>query len=175
MSAQELCELEVAATVIQPYFDAVRDVFAEYDPDGTRLSRLRRTRLIIDPAIHDSPRHYAGCRDDGLEVLAAPEIVDLPPGAMVAILTHEMGHAADFAYPGQWLFVQRRLPAEWVGAAPGKRGAKARKLWNSRSDDQVEWTADAIAFAVTGKRIGYCGRCMIQCFEGGKNRPAGLI
>ena len=49
-----------------------------------------------------------------------------------------------------------------------------RRLWGDRHPDQVEWSADAIVKAVTGRSLGYCGRCMLQCFSGGKPRPAGL-
>lgn len=168
-------DTEVAASIIEPHFDAVRDVFIEHSPvAGTDLSRLRKTRLLIDPTMHDTPRHYAGCRDDGLQILIAPEAADLPTQMLVAILAHEFGHAADFAYPGRWLFTEQGQPARWVADDDSKIGRKARKLWNSRNDDQVEWTADAIALAVTGKEIGYCGRCMVQCFDGGTKRPAGL-
>lgn len=166
---------EVAASIITPHFDAVRDVFAEFCPAPAEpLDKLFRCRLVIDPAMHDTPRHYAACRDDGMQVLVAPEAADLPSGTLIAILVHELGHAADFAYPGRWLFTSRSEPAQWIVEPGSKIGHKARKLWHDRDDDQIEWTADAVALAVTGKKIGYCGRCMIQCFEGGIPRPRGL-
>ncbi len=165
---------ELAASIITPHYDAVRDVFAEYcPPGGARLTKLRRTKLVVDPTIHDTERHYAGCRDDGLEIRVAPEGADLQTNMLVAILAHEFGHAADFAYPGRWIFRGRKQPAQWCDEEEGRFATKARKLWRQRSDDQVEWSADAIAYAVTGRRIGYCGRCVIQCFDG-VPRPAGL-
>ncbi len=56
----------------------------------------------------------------------------------------------------------------------GDLGQRIRNAWSSRTDDQTEWDADSIAYAVTGKKVQYCGRCLVQCFSGGRNRPAGL-
>ncbi|MHC4854654.1 MAG: hypothetical protein ACYTF5_21840 [Planctomycetota bacterium] len=166
---------ELAAIVLAPHFDAVRDVFADFSPDGAqRLSRLKRTRLLVDPSVRDGDRHYAGCREDGMQIVLAPDAADLPVTTLVAIVAHEFGHAADFAYPGSWLFLEQGKPAQWVEGVEGKRGTKMRALWSARDDDQVEWTADSIVQAVTGRQIGYCGRCMLQCFDAGKTRPRGL-
>lgn len=164
---------EIAAVVIAPHFDAVRDVFAEFEPEeGKPLRVLRKTRFIVDSGVHDSNRHFAGCRQDGMLVQIAPEAARLPVDTLVAIFAHEMGHAADFAYPGCWL-TERDGPARWLRKRTG-RGARAwMKAWSQRSDDQMEWDADSIAWAVVGRRIGYCGPCALQCFDG-RARPEGL-
>lgn len=164
---------EISATILQPHFDAVRDVFCEYEPcSGVQLDKLARTRLLVDPTMHDTRRHFAGCRQDGLLVRLAPEASELPIETLVAILAHEFGHAADFAYPGRWV-TQRDGPATWLERDSGRRARAWRKAWNDRSDDQMEWDADSIAWCVTGKHIGYCGPCLLQCF-GGQPRPEGL-
>jgi hypothetical protein len=164
---------EIAATVLTPHFDAVRDVFVEYQPvNGTGLGKLRHTRLLVDSAMHDGGRHFAGCRQDGMLIKIAPEAIELPIETLVAILAHEFGHAADFAYPGRWA-TQRDQPATWIERDGGRRMRAWRKAWNERTDDQMEWDADSIAWCVTGRHIGYCGPCHLQCF-GDHPRPTGL-
>jgi hypothetical protein len=164
---------EMSATVLAPYFDAVRDVFAAYEPQaGERLTKLEQTRFVVEPEMHDSERHFAGCRQDGLLILLAPESIELPEETLVAVLAHEFGHAADYAYPARWL-PERDAPACWLNDLSTKEAKRWRKAWPDRSDDQVEWAADSIAQAVTGRKIGYCGPCHLQCWSGGP-RPAGL-
>jgi len=169
---------EIAASVILPHFHAVQDVFSFHKPElGIRLDRLTRVTFIVDPDIHDKPRHFAATRDDGRLMMFAPEIVDLDVETLVAIVTHEFGHAADFVYPARWI-----MPPDGPGKARWIRDDEIatkpfrqwRKLWEDRNRDQVEWAADGVAEAVTGKKIGYCGDCIIQCFEGGIGRPKGL-
>lgn len=166
---------EVAAAVLEPHFDAVRDTFVEYAPEsGQSLSKLKRTRMIVDPSVHDTPRHFARCRTDGLLIQIAPEAADLPLEKLVAVLVHEFGHAADFAYPGNWITPERAgAEAIWIGDRSDKPARKWRRLWVDRPDDQVEWAADAIAETVTGLKVTYCGPCMVQCFSG-IERPARL-
>ena len=164
---------EFAYAIIEPHFDAVRDHFVHHVPDdGHALRELRRTKLLVDPSIRDSERHYAACRDDGLLIVVAPQAAELPHEQLVALLCHEFGHATDFLYPAR--FAGRRgEPAVWVPEGT-KKMARIRRAWADRSDDQVEWDADSIAYAVTGRKITYCGPCLIQCFERGVQRPAGL-
>jgi hypothetical protein len=163
-------ECEIAAVVLAPHFDAVRDTFACYEPEpGLRLDRLLKTRLIVRKSIHNSPRHYAACRDDGAEILCAPQIVDdVPVPQLVAILAHEFGHASDMAYPGQWVVLRpgsRDQKAIFIGEPDDRRAVYWReRLWHERSRDEIEWTADAIAELVTGRLIHYCGDCVLQCF-----------
>ena len=179
----------MAAAVLEPHFDAVRDVFVEFEPEPAfKLDALRRTRMVVDYKAHDTDRHYAMCRDDGLLIKMAPEAVDLNLKTLTAIIAHEFGHAADFAYPGRWVPTKGRRAA-WIGEGgswrngewrpeSGKSGKRIRtwqRLWHERDDDQVEWGADSIAYAVTGMKIRYCGPCMLQCFDAaGSARPRGL-
>jgi hypothetical protein len=191
---------EVAAAILQPHFDAVRDVFVAYEPGvstevGGRVLRprglvkLAKTKFVIDPKIRDTRRHFAATRDDGLLMMFAPEFVDLPMDTVVAVICHEFGHAADFAYPARWLMPPDGPGcAVWIDDPDVKPARQWRTLWRQRNDlagkrdktktceharDQIEWAADGIAEAVTGKRVGYCGDCLLQCFRG-EERPAGL-
>lgn len=174
----EVLEPEVAASIVRPHFDAVRDLFCEYVPEGwgEPMSRLADVSFVVDQKMHDSPRHFAACRDDGKQLIFAPQFVELPVQTLVAILAHEFGHAADFAYPAHW----RLMPAEpgvatWIGdPAKSKWGRAWQKTWMDRGKDHIEWTADGIAMAVTGRSIGYCGPCMLQHFDKGITRPKGL-
>lgn len=173
-AARAADDVELAYAIIEPHFDAVRDHYAEFTPvgAGAPLEAVRRTKLIVDDTVRDSDRHYAACRDDGLLVVIAPQAARLPFEQMLAILCHEMGHATDFLYPGRWLG-RRGKRAEWVPDG-AKKMARIRRLWSERNDDQVEFDADSIAQAVTGRRIEYCGPCLLQCFSGGVTRPPGL-
>jgi len=179
---------EITAAILEPHFDAVRDTFVSYSPaPGVKLWRLRHTHFVIDDSIRDKDRHFAACRDDGkLTIFASDFVNDLEVEQMVAILAHEFGHAADFAYPGQWVCMHPGTPEQhalWLGASRSKSARSWREHhWHRRSKDEVEWTADAIAEAVTGRKIHYCGECVLQCFgalrKGGPvvedTRPAGL-
>ncbi len=167
---------EVAAVILEPHFDAVRDTFVEFCPEpGKQLAKLKRTRFVVDPSVHDTDRHFAMCRDDGLLIRIAPEAAELPLENLVAILSHEFGHAADFAYPGKWVTPLRGAgDVVWLGSRSDKPARKWRRLWEERNGDQVEWAADAIASTVTGVEIRYCGPCVLQCFSGAQTRPAGL-
>lgn len=196
-------ELEWAHTILEPHFDAVRDVFAAFVPHGAAapLERLARVRYEMRADVHDSERHFAGTRTDGLFMVFAPEIVDMSVEGIVALIGHEFGHAADFVYPGAWSWpLEKSGLSHWVGEAAAHRAsawralfgsprAKSRtpaddvdpavnwaKAWDERNDDQVEWAADGICEAVTGIRPLYSGQCLIQCFSAGcgVERPAGL-
>jgi len=193
-------EDEIAHTVLQPHFDAVRDEFARFEVEpGVPLSRLRRVQYVITSEARNAERHFAATLDTGMSMIYAPEIVGLPIETLVAILAHEFGHAADFAYPGCFTWPKGGPGAAlWVGDSDearaaawrftfGKAGARSRAggddaapstnwafAWHRRSADQIEWAADAIAGLVTGQTIGYCGPCMLQCFHGGVPRPAAL-
>lgn len=165
----------------EPYFDEVKRVFLD-----AGLSRAKRTRLAIDRSVQDEPRHFAACRDDGLLVAIVPEIVGLPQENLVAILSHEFGHAVDFLYPMRWQLRDGEL-VEWSHPAWG--GARAplderalyarRRQWQDRPHDEVERTADAIAEEAY-RRIGaprtirYGGPCLLQRFGKGVTRPEGL-
>lgn len=169
---------ESTALVIKPYFDAARDVFSscEIEP-GFTLSRLAKVKFIVDPKIHNKPRHFAATMDDGLLMMFAPQFVELPVETLVAIITHEFGHAADFVYPARW-YTPSNGPskASWIesGGVDTRAFRLWTKLWEDRGRDQVEWAADGIAQAVTGKHLVYGGDCMLQRFSQGVERPKGL-
>ena len=193
---------EFAAAILQPHYDAVRDAYVAYSPaHGMKgMSRLKKTKYIVDSKLHDTPRHFAACRDDGMQMIFAPELAELPIENLVAILAHEFGHASDFAYPGCWAWpVEKAGVTEWVGEDQKGRARAWRAMkrswggsidvmlepqeseavawmraWEKRNRDQIEWAADAIAMEVTGHRLGYCGACMVQTFDRCIERPAGL-
>jgi hypothetical protein len=170
-------EVEIAALILQPHFDAVRDEFVRFSPEkGVTLDRLKKTKIIVDPSIHDKPRHFAACRDDGLEIRCAPGIVvEVPVEQMVAVLAHEFGHAADMIYPGQWVVLgpgKKHQKAVWIGESDDRNAVYWReRLWHERSRDEIEWTADAIAELVTGRLVHYCGDCVLQCFAPQQGAP----
>ncbi|MBW2673319.1 MAG: hypothetical protein JRD89_07910 [Deltaproteobacteria bacterium] len=166
-------DIEQAASIVAPCFDAVRDVFvAHLVEPGVKLDLLRRTRLLIEPGAHDCDRHFAACRTDGRQIQLAPEAADLPLETLTSILAHEFGHAADFSYPAHFRLVARYEAAQWR-PLPSRGAPRKVAAWQERSEDQIEWTADAIAFLVTGRQVGYCGPCMVQCWNG-LDRPSGL-
>lgn len=193
---------EMSASVITPYFEATRDVmvaaFEDQYGDGKR-SRIRKARLVVDPAAHDFRRHFAMTHTESLAIVVAPQMADLPERIIVGILAHEFGHVADFAYPGAFLW-PRGGPgaARWMGDTPADRAQAWRKVfgrqrarsvterdddlpsanwmraWEDRSSDEVEWSADGIAELLTGRVIGYAGPCVLQQIGGGRLRPRGL-
>lgn len=169
---------EIAACVLEPHFDAVRDTFAAFEPEpGVPLTKLGKVKLEVTDRARDAERHYARCREDGMLIQLAPATAeDLELDQVVALISHEMGHATDFLYPGSWVLMEPRSPRRrvvWIGGRDDRKARQWRQVWLERDTDEVEWAADAIAKAVTGLEIGYCGSCMVQCF-GGKPRPAGL-
>jgi len=164
----------MAGFIIAPSFDAVRDVFDDACSRLTGANLVTEVRLVINPDRHDTERHFAACATSGKRIEIAPEAADLPLETLTAILAHELGHASDFLNPGRWEFFGRDKPAKWVpdGVSPERRKA-AQRRWLNRDDDEIEFWADAIAYAITGKKIGYCGPCLLQCFDG-IERPRGL-
>jgi hypothetical protein len=169
---------EIAATVVAPHFEGVRDVFLSFSPEpDLRLQKLKKIKFVIDESMHDTPRHFAATRDDGLLMLFAPEIVDLDVETLVAIIAHEFGHALDFLYPARF-YMPADGPAEATWIVERDLDTRAfrtwSKIWDKRNRDQIEWAADGIAEFMTGKHITYCGPCILQCFSGGIERPKGL-
>lgn len=173
---------EIAAAIILPHWEAVRDVFSAFVPgDDASLSKVNRIKFTVDSSFHDSPRHFAATTDDGLEMFFAPHIVDLDEEFFVAIIAHEFGHALDFLYPARWIMPPAQGRAVWIEDPHSYEARKWNKLWHTRSRDQIEWAADGIVWAVTGKRILYgaggCpedSECTIQRFKNGFARPKGL-
>ena len=165
-----------AYAVLEPYFLAVQERFVP------RFDKTRTVRFAILGEIHDKTRHFAAW--DGRAILAAPELAELPEETVLAILSHEFGHATDFLYPGEYVLVD----GEGIVTMPptpqdtrklDKRAAQALRarmhLWQERDGDTVERTADAIGESVIGRPIGYSGPCLLQTFERGmRPRPEGL-
>jgi len=92
------------------------------------------------------------------------------------ILAHELGHALDFSYPGQWVLVDDEIQMRAFEHNPkDKRNDQAKlaavRQWNRRDEYVIEATADALAEVVTGQSIGYGGPCMLQRFDSGIPRP----
>jgi len=168
-----------AFVVLEPYYAAAREIFEIYERERwpTQKARLPRVRLEIARWIHDSPRHFAATADDGSHVIVAPEMTELPEQTVLAIFSHEFGHAIDMIYAPEFFLVDGEL--RWV-PIPGDddRAGQARvarmKQWERRDRDTVEMLADAIAEHVTGTSIGYSGPCLLQSFGRGEKRPAGL-
>ena len=159
-----------ALLIIEPYYQAVRELFVV-----SGLKKVRRTRLYCAPWVHDSPRHFGACRDDGTAIVVAPEMAELDERIVLAILAHELGHATDFLYPGRFVLGHERKAQE-RDREKFTNGQWTRwiKSWEQRDADTVELVADAIAELATGHQIGYVGPCRLQCFDAGKARPQGL-
>jgi hypothetical protein len=167
-----------ALAILEPFFGEVRNVFVEY---GYR--RCADTQLEVDGEAHDTPRHFAGCRDDGLIIVAAPQMADLPVDNVVAIFAHEFGHACDFLYPTRFQLAGDELvihsgewerPREPTADMDAKASRAVMTQWKDRTDDDIEQLADAVAEAVLGKPIGYAGPCLIQTLQAGVRRPSTL-
>lgn len=127
------------------------------------------------PWIHDSPRHFAACTDDGLQIYAAPELADLPDNVVLAIFAHEFGHATDFLYPAEFARGRDGAYRRDFGNVSERQVRAWITGWNNRDADAIEFAADAIAELVLGMPIGYQGPCQLQCFNCGEGRrPVGL-
>lgn len=157
-------DLDEALEVVRPVFDEMLEVFSDA---GLSL----RVDLYCAPWVHkDSPRHFAACRHDGRVVVVAPQIVDLDMDMVRAILAHELGHAADFTWPGRYALDARGRLTQTIGESV----PRVLERWEARDTDEIERTADAIAEVATGRRIGYVGPCLLQAFDRGAARPQGL-
>lgn len=162
-------DTEEALVVVEPYFEEVQDKFVDFG-----LERCRRTRLYCAPWVHDSPRHFAACEEDGLRIFVAPELADLPDTTVMAILGHEFGHATDFLYPAQFALGRGGIHRRDFDQVSEKQVRSWLTGWQHRGADAVEVTADKIAEHVLEIPIGYTGPCELQCFNAGHARPVGL-
>lgn len=165
--------------ILEPFFEAARESFLPHFP------RVKHVQLFVAPEMHDTPRHFGGCRTDGRAIVLAPELASLPYPFVVGIIHHEFGHAVDYLYPGEFAlgedtgdgFEVIRRKQDSVNDTQWLRWQRA---WEKREYDVVEWTADGIASAVVGEPIKYTGACdgdgpcMLQNFRLGEARPAGL-
>jgi hypothetical protein len=158
-----------ATAIIEPYFEAMAERFIE---EGG-LGRVSKVGVVCDRTVRDAPRHFAGCREDGTLVVAAPELAELPYETVCAILAHELGHAADFLYPAEFVLGRDGWCRRDLSEAEDKQVRRWLQAWQERDHDLVELTADGIAELVLGIPIGYRGDCVLQSF-GGSPRPVGL-
>lgn len=156
--------------MLEPYFLAVQERFVAFG-----LERCARPSLRCAEWIHDSPRHFAACTDDGLQIYAAPELADMPDNTVLAIFAHEFGHATDFLYPAQFARTRNGAVQRDFGAVSERQVRAWISGWHQRDADAIEFAADAIAEHVLGIPIGYQGPCLLQCFNcGDSRRPSGL-
>lgn len=165
--------------ILDPFFEAVREVFVGSEMGLFGQSKMRRVRVECAPWVHDKARHFAGATEDGRSILVTPELAELPEPTVVAILAHEFGHAMDFAYPAMFGWspdgLIRRAAASAVDAKRrGQAATAAMRQWRDRDADTIERMADAIAEQITGHRIGYTGPCTLQTLDAGRPRPSGL-
>jgi hypothetical protein len=164
--------VRAAAAVLEPYVEIAYGAFIDHG-----LTRLKGMTILISEEAHDGGRHFAACETTGRLIILSPQMANLPHETAAGIISHELGHAADFSYPAQWakdsngdavlIDVSRRggevLTPEWI------------REWRDRSSDDVERAADQIAETVLGVRIGYAGSCMLQTIDKGvMPRPRGL-
>jgi hypothetical protein len=165
--------LDEAFVIIEPYFEAVRERYV-----GSGLERCSKVRFFCAPHLHDTPRHFAACRDDGLVIYAAPELAapEIMENTILAVMAHELGHATDFLYPGEFAFGGDDAPAIRRDPESMKRKhwVSWQRSWEVRDDDLVERTADAISHYALGFRYGYAGPCNLQSFASSRARPYGL-
>lgn len=110
-------------------------------------------------------------------MVVAPEIAELPEETLLAILSHEFGHATDFLYPTEFVLVDDgelvrlpSVPVKLIDRKAEQANLARMNAWQRRDADTVERTADAIAERFTGHLVGYCGPCELQCFDRG-HRP----
>lgn len=162
---------EVALAVLEPYFAELQRAYV-----SAGLPLVGQARLRVHTDAHDKPRHFAYCRDDGRLITAAPQLCDQAVSTVQGILAHELGHAADFLYPAEWVLRDRKVVRrrrEDFSEVEWERFARA---WQRRDADAVELTADAIAQWVLGEPLGYCGACRLQTLGAPEcgARPLGL-
>lgn len=152
-----------ARLILEPYFEELRDRFA-----SAGLHRIAEVRLRCNTEMHDNPRHFAGCLEDGTLIYAAPHLIELPERTVLGILAHELGHAADFLYPGEFV-----LRGDHVVRMKADR--ERMRGWRRRDPDTVEIVADLIAEEVLQTPLGYRGPCHLQTLGmTGARRPKGL-
>ncbi len=156
-------------TVIETVWD---DIVLAFAAQG--LHHPAKARLEMDPARHDSCRHFAATTMDGSVVYVAPELADMPYGTLLGILAHEAGHVEDLRSPGIWWFRGGKLKrAEGI---PSRGARKHLAAWQERSNDEVERVADALGELAIDQKIGYVGQpgCLVQFVGEGVRRPKGL-
>lgn len=177
-------DCEAARAVVEAYFAAAQERFEDYERRNLGASTLSRVQLMCAPwrELHEqegfTERNFAATSEDGLLVVAAPELAQLPPDTVEAIMAHELGHALDFLHPARYVLVRDELLLYPNPVDDDREVDRARlnrmRQWINRDSDVVEATADEIAAVVMGREIRYAGPCYLQSFETGTRRPAGL-
>ena len=130
-----------------------------------RIDSPSLAAFVIDESMHDSPRHFAGCRLDGHEVRVASCLASLPNDVILGVLAHEAGHVEDFRSP------------DLYGLSGGKLHVYKASQRHRRSSHETEVVADKIAALGMGERVGYVkldGIGWIQCLGSGVARPKTL-
>jgi hypothetical protein len=161
--------LDEALHVLEPFYREIQDRFLQFG-----LAKVKSTSFYVAPWVHDAPRHFAACSETGREIVAAPEMSELNYDIVIAILAHELGHAADFLYPGEFVMAGDGVRRRSRDEGDDTQWVRWMRSWEKRDDDTVESTADGIASLVMGAPIGYIGPCKLQCFNRGVARPQGL-
>ena len=181
---EAVVDCEAALAVLHSYFKAAQEEFGKFERD--RLGGKRSARVILECAPWDElpedwgVRNYAATSEDGRTILVAPELVELPPDSVAAIMAHEFGHALDYLYPGRLLVARGELLSFEDARGGDEQGDQARLArmlqWKRIHEDRdaVENTADQIASAVLGREIRYAGPCLLQTFARAAARPKGL-
>lgn len=167
--AETELSLDEALSILEPFFFEARALFLE-----AGFSRCKKTLLYVASSVHDTERHFAGCSEDGREIVAAPELAELPYQFVVGIFAHELGHATDFLYPGEFALGREGVMRRSREDTDDTQWLRWQRTWRARDADQVELTADGIAERVWGQPIRYAGPCLIQNFRTGTARPQGL-
>jgi len=158
----------IARAILIPPWLEICEVF---ESKGFEFPSAAKVRIVS--WAHDSCRHFAAASEDGKDVYFSPDMAELPDATALAIMAHEAGHLVDLSCPCRFWWLNGKLVD--AGEFNKSKGFKrALERWRARSEDDLEWIADAIAEQVLGVRIGYSGKCLIQTLDGGIPRPKGL-
>jgi len=161
--------LDEAHGILAPFFEEVRSDFLKH---GFLL--VKEVKFFVAPEMHDTPRHFAACSENGKKILVAPELAELDYAFVIGIMAHEFGHATDFLYPGEFFLGRDGTERRRRDDVSEGQWIRWTKTWENRPYDVVEKTADGIAEKVWGSPIGYAGPCKLQNFRTGEARPQGL-
>jgi len=137
---------------------AVRDGYTELRALRVRVANLRWF----------TGRTFAATYETGAEIILSPELASQPDDIVGGIVTHEIGHALDFSYPGHWAIRNGEAILYDTAASPASR-------WWNRGHDAIERMADLIAESVFDVTIRYRGCQLLQSTTAGvRPRPRGL-
>jgi hypothetical protein len=170
--------------VLEPYFLAAQERFVEYERRALDDDTMARVELLCAPwkELHEEHgfehRNFAATSEDGGTIVVAPELAELPPDNVAAIIAHEFAHALDYRHPARFVLVRGEVFLYEEPDPEDPDGGRSRlnrmRQWIDRDTDTVEASADEIACVVLGREIRYSGPCSLQTFETGTSRPRGL-